>query len=72
MAQSVSTILAQTGDLAARARRYTGDMNEASLLVGRVMSRAFSELGGEENEAVIASVMTRDLERLIQQRERHA
>ena len=69
MAQSVSAILAQAGDIVARARKHTGDVNEAGLLVTKVMSRAFDELGGDENEAVIASVMTRDLEQLIRQRE---
>ena len=65
MAQSVSAIIAQTGDLAAKARRYTGDVNEANLLVGKVVSRAFTKLRGHESDDVISATLSSDLERLI-------
>ncbi len=68
MAQSVSAILAQTGDLAAKARRHTGDVNEANLLVGKVMSRAFVKLVGHEPDDVISATLSSDLDRLIRQR----
>ena len=69
MAQTVSAILAQTGEIAAKARRHTGDLNEASLLVGKVVSRAFTTLNGRESKEVISSTLRRDLERLIAQQE---
>ena len=68
MAQSVSAILAQTGDLAAKARRHTGDVNEANLLVGKVMSRAFVKLVGHEPDDVISATLSNDLDRLIRAR----
>ena len=69
MAQTVSAILAHTEQLAARARRFTGDFNEASLLVGMVMSRAFEELGGDEPEDAISAHLSGDLDRLIRERQ---
>jgi len=69
MAQTVSAILAQSNGIAARARRHTGDVNEAGLLVSKVMSQAFRRLGGEETEEVIASAMNRDLDLLLRQRQ---
>jgi hypothetical protein len=69
MAQTVSAIIAQTGDLAAKARLYTGDVNEASLLVGKVVSRAFSKLRGHESKDVISATLSNDLDRLIRQRQ---
>ena len=67
MAQSVTAILERQGELAAKARQFTQDTNEANLLVGKVMSRAFSTLrDGEANDVVVHS-MRRDLDRLIDQ-----
>ncbi len=67
MAQSVTAILESQGELAAKARRFTNDTNEANLLVGKVMSRAFSTFrNGEANEVIVHS-MRRDLDRLIDQ-----
>ena len=69
MAQTVSAILAQTDELAARARSHTGDANEAGLLVGKVMSGAFGKFVGHEPTDTISATLKRDLERLIRQRE---
>ncbi len=67
MAQSVAAILERQGELAAKARQFTNDTNEANLLVGKVMSRALSTFrDGETHEMVIHS-MRRDLDRLIEQ-----
>jgi len=67
MAQSVTAILERQGELAARARQFTDDTNEASLLVGKVMSRAFSTFQDGEAHDVIVQSMRRDLDRLIEQ-----
>lgn len=67
MAQSVTAILESQGELAAKARQFTNDTNEANLLVGKVMSRAFSTFrDGEANDIVVPS-MRRDLDRMIEQ-----
>lgn len=67
MAQSVTAILESQGELAAKARQFTNDTNEANLLVGKVMSRAFSTFrNGEANDVIVHS-MRRDLDRLIDQ-----
>jgi hypothetical protein len=54
-------------ELAATARQFTNDTNEANLLVGKVMSRAFSTFQDGEAHDVIVHAMRRDLDRLIQQ-----
>ena len=68
--QPVLAILAQQGALAARALRHTGDVNEAGLLVGAVMSRAFKRYYGAAEEGMddIPAVLGRDLEDLISRR----
>lgn len=67
MAQPVTAILSSQGELAAKARRFTNDTNEANLLVGKVMSRAFSHVrDGLADDAVLHS-MQRDLDRMIDQ-----
>lgn len=65
MAQSVTAILERQGELAAKARQFTNDTNEANLLVGKVMSRAFSTFGDGEADDEIAHTMRRDLDRMI-------
>jgi len=65
MAQPVTAILSRQGELAEKARRFTGDVNEAGLLVGRVMSKAFEQFEREEREDVISAAMARELEVLI-------
>ena len=67
MAQPVTAILSRQGELAAHAREFTNDTNEASLLVGRVVSRALSTFKGTEADDVITHAMRRDLDRLIEQ-----
>ena len=67
MAQSVTAILSRQGELAEKAREFTNDTNEASLLVGKVMSRAFSTFRDGEADDVIVHSMRRDLDRLIEQ-----
>jgi hypothetical protein len=69
MAQLVTAILSQQDELSAAARRFTGDdMNEASLLVGRVITRAFRKFDHEANLDLIADAMRRDLDRVIAER----
>lgn len=66
MAQLVTAILSQQDNLAAAARRYTGDdVNETSLLVGRVISRAFRKFDSNTTIDAISKTLRRDLERVI-------
>jgi hypothetical protein len=67
MAQPVTAILSRQSELAARARRFTGDVNEAGLLVGRVVSRALMTRERGEAEDIVLNTMTRDLDRMIEQ-----
>jgi hypothetical protein len=67
VAQSVTAILDRQGELAAKARQFTNDTNEANLLVGKVMSRAFSTFRDGEADDVIVHSMRRDLDRMIEQ-----
>lgn len=67
MAQPVTAILSRQGELAAKARQFTEDTNEANLLVGRVVSRALSTFKAGETDEVITHAMRRDLDRLIEQ-----
>jgi hypothetical protein len=67
MAQSVTAILERQGELAAKARQFTNDTNEANLLVGKVMSRALSTFRDGETSDMIVHSMRRDLDRLIEQ-----
>ena len=43
MAQPVTAILSRQEELARKARLFTGDANEANLLVGHVIGRALGE-----------------------------
>lgn len=65
--QPVMAILSQQDELAAKARKHTGDVNEAGLLVGKVISRAFRKFEDGESTEVISAVMRRDLDMLIRQ-----
>jgi len=67
MAQLVTAILSRQGELAAKARQFTQDTNEASLLVGKVVSRALSTFKDDVGADVITHAMRRDLDRLIEQ-----
>ena len=67
MAQPVTAILSRQGELAARARQFTGDTNLAGLLVGRMVSRALMTRDGGEAEDVVLNTMNRDLDRMIEQ-----
>jgi hypothetical protein len=70
MAHPVSAILSHQDELARRARRFTGDVNEAGLIVGKVMSRAFKKFRQEASEDAIADQMKRDLDEIIQKLKR--
>ncbi|MEJ0060962.1 MAG: hypothetical protein WDM79_15890 [Terricaulis sp.] len=69
MPQPVMAILSHQDELSARARRHTGDVNEAGLLVGKVISRAFTKLDAQASAETISASMWRDLDVLIQQRQ---
>ena len=66
MAQPVTAILSRQGELQARARRFTGDVNEAGLLVGHVVSRALKTRERGEAEDIVLSAMVGDLDRMIE------
>lgn len=70
MVQPVTAILSRTGELAAAARMFTHDTNEASLMVGKVVSRAFEVFHDGGSEDVIRRAMRRDLDRMIEQMRR--
>lgn len=67
MAQLVTAILSNQDELAAKARQFTGDVNEASLLVGRVVTRAFNKYDRGASADAISKALRRDLETLIAQ-----
>jgi hypothetical protein len=67
MAQPVTAILSSQGELAAKARQFTNDTNEASLLVGKVVSRALSKFRDDTDDDVVLHAMRRDLDRMIDQ-----
>lgn len=67
MAQPVTAILSRQGELAEKARQFTQDTNEAGLLVGKVVSRAFCTFKDGAADEVITHAMRRDLDRLIEQ-----
>jgi predicted GNAT family N-acyltransferase len=62
------TILSQQGELAAKARIHTGDANEAGLLVGRVIHRAFRDAQQTQSHEAISASMWRDLDHMLAQR----
>jgi hypothetical protein len=66
VAQPVTAILSSHAELAAKARAFTGDANEAGLLVGKVVSRAFSTFKGEAAYDVVLHAMQRDLDAMIE------
>lgn len=67
MGQPVAAILSRQDELSATARQFTGDVNEAGLLVSKVVSRAFSTFPDGGSEEAVAREMRRDLDRLINQ-----
>lgn len=67
MAQSVTAILSRQSALAAQAHQFTGDANEAGLLVGRVVSHALRTFEAGAQEDVVLSNMHSDLDRMIEQ-----
>jgi hypothetical protein len=67
MAPPVTAILERQGELAARARQFTGDVNEAGLLVGRVVSRALLTRQRGAPEDVVLTAMNHELDRMIEQ-----
>ncbi|MBC7769445.1 MAG: hypothetical protein H7124_11720 [Phycisphaerales bacterium] len=67
MAQPVTAILSRQSELADKAWQVTRDMNEANLLVGKVMSRALDQFSDGAAEIDVAQEMRRELDRLIAQ-----
>lgn len=68
MAQLVTAILSHQDALSAKARQHIGDdFNEASLLVGRVMSRALTTMDKDTPASTVSATLRRDLERLLAQ-----
>lgn len=65
MTQPLTTILAGQRELTRSARLYTGDINEAALLVGRVVSAAYGKLLAGRSDVEVADEMRADLERLM-------
>lgn len=70
MVQPVTAILSRTGELSAQARLFTEDTNEASLMVGKVVSRAFEAFQEGASDDVIRRAMRRDLDHMIEQMRR--
>ncbi len=70
MAQPVTAILAFQNELSERARAFTDGANEAGLLVGKVVSRAFAKFEDGADAAALAQAMRRDLDRLIEETRR--
>lgn len=67
MAQLVTAILSHQDALSAKARQHIGDFNEASLLVGRVMSRALTTMDKDTPVSSVSATLRRDLERMLAQ-----
>ncbi len=67
MAQPVTAILSQQQALSQKARLFTGDVNEAGLLVGQVFCHAFSRFYGDASADEISRSMRGDMDRLIEQ-----
>lgn len=61
----VVAILSQQRPLAAEALKLTGDTNEAGLLVGRIVSRAFLKFERPASDDVIREAMWRDFDQLV-------
>jgi hypothetical protein len=70
-AQLLTPILSQQGELARKAHSVTGDMNEAGLLVGKVMSQAFERLEKGVAQDAVSKALRRDLDALIKQMKSH-
>jgi DNA-binding LytR/AlgR family response regulator len=66
VAQPVTAILSTHAELAAKARAFTGDANEAGLLVGKVVGRALDTFKVEAADDVILHAMQRDLDAMIE------
>jgi|CXWL01.1.fsa_nt_gi hypothetical protein len=65
MGQPLTAILSHQGELAAKAHRVTGDLNEANLLVAKVMSRAFQRFRDDAPVEAISASLRSDLDALI-------
>ena len=67
MAQLVTAILSNQDELAAKARMVTGDVNEAGILVGKVVSRAFETFDQRAHADDISHGMRSEMDRLIRE-----
>lgn len=65
MAQLVTAILSHHEDLTVAARRITDDTNEASLLVGKVLTRAFTKFDRDTSPEALSRALRYDLDKLI-------
>jgi hypothetical protein len=72
MAQLVTAILSNQGELAAKARTFTGDVNEAGLLVSKVVSHAFETFDHRAHAEDISHGMRSELDRLIRELRRRS
>lgn len=69
MTQPITAILSHQSALVARARLQTGDLNEAGLLVGAVMSKAFARAKRPaEQDLDLSAAIWRDLDELLLKR----
>jgi hypothetical protein len=68
LAHLVSAILSHQEELAARAVKQLGDVNEAHLLVGKVVSRAMRKLRKDEADEAVSATMERELDALLSAR----
>ncbi|MEZ6022010.1 MAG: hypothetical protein R3C16_00995 [Hyphomonadaceae bacterium] len=74
MAQPVTAILSRQSELAARARKFTGDTNEAGLLVHQVVLRAFNKYRDQDaldGESDLSRALGKDLDALIERLRKH-
>lgn len=67
MAQPVTAILSRQEELERIARQFTGDANEAALMVGRIVGQALDKFHDGVPEEVVARAMQRELDRMIEQ-----
>lgn len=70
MSEPVMAILQHQGALSARARQSLGDVNEAGVVVTRVISRAFRHLDQAGPNDEVSAHLMRDLDQMIASRRR--
>ncbi len=68
MSEPVMAILQYQGVLSAKARKSLGDVNEAGVMVSRVISRAFRKFDHVEPDDELSAFLMRDLEQMLANR----